>query len=120
MQALATDPIALAARVGGLRDVTFVAVIIVTGWLEVGAEQRDSYLSDCLAIIEAARRAQGCIDFHLSADPIDPDRINVFEQWENVEAVDRFRDSGPSGDQQDSIIAAHVQQHEIASTTSLT
>ena len=67
----------------------------------------------------AARAAEGCIDFHLSADPLDDERINVFEQWDSVDAVEKFRGSGPSDDQQAMITGAHVEQHEIATTIPL-
>jgi hypothetical protein len=51
---------------------------------------------------------------------LDNERINVFEQWEAVEAVEQFRGSGPSDDRQTAIIGAQVSQHEIASWKSLT
>ena len=44
----------------------------------------------------------------------------MFEQWEGAEAVEAFRGSGPSDEQQSMIIGAQVEQHEIASTISLT
>ena len=84
------------------------------------AGSRAKYLESSREVILAARAAEGCIDFHLSADPLDDERINVFEQWEAVDAVEKFRGAGPSDDQQAMIIGAHVEQHEIASTISLT
>lgn len=95
-------------------------MIIVAGWLRVRPEDRESYLAESHEVIVAAREAPGVIDFHLSPDPIEPDRINVFEQWESVEAVESFRGSGPSDEQGEMMLGAHVEQHEIASTTSLT
>jgi quinol monooxygenase YgiN len=95
-------------------------MIIVSGWLRVAAANRTTYLQTCRDVILAARAADGCVDFHLSADPLDDERINVFEQWESVDAVERFRGSGPSDDQQAMIIGAQVDQHEIANTISLT
>ena len=70
-------------------------------------------------MIEAARKSQGCVDFHLSADPIEADRINIYEQWESVAAVEAFRGSGPSSDQAAAIRDARVFQHEVAGTTKL-
>jgi quinol monooxygenase YgiN len=70
-------------------------------------------------VIEAARSTDGCIDFHLAADPIEPDRINVYEHWETVEAVEAFRGSGPSSDQTAAIHDARMFQYEIASSTKL-
>lgn len=95
-------------------------MIIVSGWLRVREENREAYLEGCREVVAAARSAPGCVDFHLSADLLDPARINVFEQWESVGAVDDFRGSGPSDEQEDAIAGAHVEQHEIQSTITLT
>jgi len=95
-------------------------MIIVSGWLRVDAAQRDVYLASCLPVIETARRTEGCRDFHLAADPLEPERINVFERWDTAEAVESFRGSGPEAGQQEMVIDSHVEQHEIASTVSLT
>jgi quinol monooxygenase YgiN len=94
-------------------------VIIVAGQLRVDPEERDRYLTDCADLIRQARGTEGCLDFYLSPDPIEPDRINVFEQWESVAAVEAFRGSGPSGPQQEAIRSAAVSQHETASSVRL-
>jgi len=95
-------------------------MVIVSGWIRVRPDERATYLDSCRAVIEAARAAPGAIDFHLSADPIENDRINIFEQWESTDAVEAFRGSGVSDEQAAAILGAHVEQHEIGSTTSLT
>ena len=94
-------------------------MIIVAGSITVDAADRAAYLEGCRDVIEQARSAPGCVDFHLSADPLEPDRINVYEQWESVEAVEAFRGSGPSAEQAATIKSAAVFQHEVASTTQL-
>lgn len=95
-------------------------MIIVSGWLRVAADGRQQYLDGCRAVIESARAADGCLAFHIAGDLLDPERVNVFEKWDSAEAVERFRGSGMSDDQQAAIIEAHVEQHEVESTTSLT
>ncbi len=95
-------------------------MIIVCGWLRTDADQRGAYLTACRPVIEAARVASGCLDFHLSPDALDAERINVFEQWDNAESVEQFRQAGPDTDMAEAIVAANDQQHEIASTISLT
>lgn len=95
-------------------------MIIVSGWLRVREESRGAYLEGCREVVAAARAAPGCIDFHLSADLLDPARINIFEQWESAGAVDDFRGSGPSEEQGAAIEGAHVEQHEIQNTITLT
>ncbi len=94
-------------------------MIIVAGMLFVDEADRDAYVLGCREVIVTARKSAGCIDFHLAADPIEPGRINVYEQWESVEAVESFRGSGPSSDQAAAIRDARVFQHEIASSTQL-
>jgi quinol monooxygenase YgiN len=94
-------------------------VIIVAGFLIVDPGARAAYLDGCDEVVRLARSSPGCVDFHLSADPLDPERINVFEQWESPAAVEAFRGSGPSSEQQAMIRDAQVFQHEVASTLRL-
>ena len=94
-------------------------MMIVSGALFVDASVRDEYIAGCRDVVAIARSAEGCIDFHLSADAIDPTRINVFEQWETVADVERFRGAGAPDHQTGLIRAARVFQHEIASTIRL-
>jgi quinol monooxygenase YgiN len=95
-------------------------MIIVSGWLQVQPKQRQAYLDSCRPSIEAARRAPGCMAFYLAGDPLELDRINVFEQWQTTSDVEEFRHDGPDTELQIAIVAASVDQHEIASTTPLT
>ncbi len=95
-------------------------MIIVSGFLRVVPDQRAAYLDASLEVIRLARSAPGCLDFCLSADPIEEDRINIVEQWESLESVEAFRGSGPTDDQQATITEANVMQHEVASSISLT
>lgn len=95
-------------------------MIIVSGWLRIGPEDRDAYLVASRRVVETARATPGCIDFCLSADLIDEARINVFEHWESVEAVEAFRGSGPSDDQAAAIVGADVRQHRVTESIHLT
>jgi quinol monooxygenase YgiN len=94
-------------------------MIIVSGHLVVDATARADYLEGCRAVIRQAREARGCLAFSLSPDPLLPERINVYEQWTSLEAVEAFRGSGPSDDQQSVIRGAEVFQHEVASSQRL-
>ena len=94
-------------------------MIIVSGAIYVDEADRDAYVHDCRGVVVAARESEGCLDFHIAPDPIEPDRINVYEQWTSVEAVEAFRGSGPSSEQTAAVRDARVFQHEIASSTGL-
>ena len=94
-------------------------MIIVAGPIHLEPAERDGYLDGCREVIDAARATDGCLDFHLAADPVDPGRINVFERWGTVEAVEAFRGSGPSDEQTATILGAAVVRYEIATATPL-
>ncbi len=70
--------------------------------------------------MEEARRTPGCLDFAISADLLDPSRVDIFERWESQAAVDAFRGSGPSDEQQGSIVSASVSDYEVGGQRRLT
>jgi quinol monooxygenase YgiN len=94
-------------------------MVIVAGQIFVDPDERERYLAGCVDVVEQARRAPGCADFAISADLIDPSRINVFERWETQAAVEAFRGSGPSDEQSTAILAASVSEYDVADIRSL-
>ncbi|GAA0358909.1 antibiotic biosynthesis monooxygenase [Actinoallomurus spadix] len=95
-------------------------MVIVAGQIFVNPAQRERYLADCVSVVEQARRAEGCLDFSITADLLEPGRINVFERWETQEAVQTFRRSGPSEEQDAMILAPSVSEYDVADVRSLT
>lgn len=89
-------------------------MVIVAGHVIVGRQDRDDYLAGCARVVEQARRAPGCLDFTISADSLDPTRINVFERWDSQDAVEAFRGSGPSDEQADVIVSASVSEYDVS------
>jgi quinol monooxygenase YgiN len=87
--------------------------VIVAGHLIVDPASRAEYLDDCGDVVRQARRATGCLDFAISADLLEPGRINVFERWESQAAVEAFRGTGPSDDQNAAILSASVQEYDV-------
>jgi quinol monooxygenase YgiN len=88
--------------------------VIVAGHLVVEVRERDRYLEGCEEVVQQARRTRGCLDFAITADLLDPTRINIFERWESHAALDAFRGSGPTEEQQGSIIAASVSDYDVS------
>ena len=95
-------------------------MVIVAGHLIVDPEQRAAYLVDCVRVVEQARRAPGCLDFAITADLLDPGRIDIFERWASQAAVEAFRGSGPSDEQGAAILTASVAEYDVADVRSLT
>lgn len=89
-------------------------MLIVSGKLHIVAGARDEYLAGCREVVAQARQAAGCLDFALSADLLDPGRINVYERWESDASLEAFRGSGPDTAQLDQIRDAEVQRYRIS------
>ena len=95
-------------------------MVIVAGHLIVGRDVRDDYLAGCAEVVGQARTTPGCLDFAISADLLDPARINVFERWASRDVVEAFRGSGPSDGQTDMIASASVSEYEVSGERGLT
>jgi quinol monooxygenase YgiN len=94
-------------------------MVIVAGYLMVEPTERQSYLAGCVDVVRQARGALGCLDFAITADLVDPSRINIFERWESQAAVEAFRGGGPSDDQVATIQSACVVEYDVAGSRSL-
>jgi quinol monooxygenase YgiN len=95
-------------------------MVIVAGHLVVDPGARERYLAGCVEVVELARRTPGCLDFALTADLVDPARVNIFERWESQAAVDAFRGSGPGDQQSATIHSVAVSEYDVADVRNLT
>jgi len=91
-------------------------MIIVSGRIYVRPGARPEFLSSSLDAVAQARQSRGCRDFVVAADPIEPDRVNVYEEWESEQALLTFRGGGPGEDLTSSIVRADVSRHVVTSS----
>ncbi|GLY21817.1 antibiotic biosynthesis monooxygenase family protein [Micromonospora sp. NBRC 101691] len=89
-------------------------MLIIAGTLHVDPAARDDYLAGCRSVVDAARAADGCLDFALTADLLDPSRINVYERWVSDEQLLAFRGSGSSDEQTVAVRDASVHKYRIS------
>jgi quinol monooxygenase YgiN len=66
-----------------------------------------------VGVLEKARGAAGCLDFAITADLIDPGRVNIFERWESQAAVKAFRRRAPRNKQGAAMLSASVAEYDI-------
>jgi quinol monooxygenase YgiN len=95
----------------GLKTMVTMGMVIVAGHLIVDPEERDAYLEGCREVVELARRTDGCLDFAITADLLDPARVNVYERWDSQDAVEAFRGDGVQGELAAAIRAAQVSEY---------
>jgi quinol monooxygenase YgiN len=91
-------------------------VIIVAGELRLDPDLRDAFLDAVADVTPLARGTAGCLDFVQAADPVEPDRINVFERWESDEALLAFRTQGGPPPSAPPLRSADVLKYRISGT----
>ena len=88
-------------------------MVIVAGHVTVDPEQRESYLAGSMSVVEKARQAAGCLDFAMTADLLDPGRVNLFERWESQAAVETFRGGGGRRKKGAAMLSVSVAEYDI-------
>lgn len=73
-------------------------MLIVAGHLILDPADRDAHVRASAGSVRLARQAPGCLDFAVSADLLDPARVNVLERWEDSADLDAFRNSDDDAD----------------------
>ncbi|MEO6703012.1 MAG: antibiotic biosynthesis monooxygenase family protein [Jatrophihabitantaceae bacterium] len=90
-------------------------MIIIAGTLRVAPVERDQYLAVVGEATRLARQAPGCLDFAQSPDPLESDRINIYERWESDEQLAAFRSLPGDGRSAPAILDADVRRFRISS-----
>ena len=66
-------------------------MIIIAGYSLTQARHRDAGVEAFADMVQRARQQDGCLDFSISADSVDPERINLFERWRDEQSLDAWR-----------------------------
>lgn len=88
-------------------------MFIVAGYLRLRPGSRDEFIRMSEPAIGQARRDPECLDFSVSPDPLDADRVNIFELWSSQEELHRFRDEGPGEAMAELIVSATVKEWSV-------
>lgn len=91
-------------------------MLIVSGRIHLRPGSREEFVKASLEAVALARVARGCRDFVVAADPLEADRVNVYEEWESEEALLAFRGAGPDSGMTSLIVRAQVARHVVASS----
>lgn len=92
-------------------------MLIVAGRLLLNPADRDAHVAASAGAVRLAREAHGCLDFAVSADPVDPARVNVLERWAREADLRVFREAGTDDDASvdvDKIVAFEIEEYLVA------
>jgi quinol monooxygenase YgiN len=87
-------------------------VIIVAGHIRIAAANRNLFLAQSQEAIHLARATAGCHDFVVAADPVDPERVNVYERWAQAAVLYAFRRNGPGDELNALVLSWHVNEYD--------
>lgn len=87
--------------------------IIVVGKLILKLDSRVEFIEKSIPAILMARQSSDCEDFSVSADPIDENRVNIFEKWTSKKALEAFRNTGPDSDVLSLVDVFNVDEYEV-------
>lgn len=87
--------------------------IIVSGRIFIKPGRRDTFIERSLHAVIAARQASGCLDFAVSPDPIEKNRVNIFEKWRSRGELLAFRGSGPEDGIASLIEVLQIDEDEV-------
>jgi quinol monooxygenase YgiN len=87
---------------------------IIAGHVTVDADARDAYVEAHRDLIARARRAPGCLDAAITADPVDPGRVYNYERWESWDAIEAWRAQANAPDTGVEFRDAEVTAFEVA------
>ena len=88
-------------------------MLIIAGYLEVDPKRRDEFVAAHQDLLRRGRAAPGCLDLAISADPLNPSRVNNFERWESREHLDAWRKVAAAPDTGISIMNGSMMEYRV-------
>lgn len=92
-------------------------MLILAGEFEVDPTRRDEFLAGREDMMRISRSEPGNHHYIWSADPVDPNKVFLFECWETKEALHAHMvalQSRPPAPGSDIIVSGEVLQYDIA------
>jgi len=63
-------------------------MLIVAGHFEVDPADQAAFVAGRAEAMKATRAEPGCLEYAMTADPVDPTRVLLFERWADQAAFD--------------------------------
>jgi quinol monooxygenase YgiN len=62
-----------------------MAIVIVQGVFLIDPNERDRFVETGVDAMRSSRQEEGCLEYVLAADPVDPERAILSERWESMD-----------------------------------
>lgn len=99
-------------------------MIVVTGYLTIAPEHRATAEAAIAKLVPLTEAEEGCVTYRYAADLLEPNRINITEQWESEDAMTTHMGAPHFAEFMEAIgpcIGGDVAvvRHDVASSTKL-
>lgn len=64
-------------------------MLVIGGEFRVRPGTRDEFLTAVAPLVAATLQEAGCAVYAFTPDPVDPDLIRLYEEWDGPESLDR-------------------------------
>jgi len=104
-----------------------MTTVIVQGVFSFDPDDRASFLEASVEGMRSSRQEEGCLEYVIAADPIDPGRVVLSERWESTEDLQRHLqgqaaqrdDQAPQAGARPTPLALEITVYEVASSRPL-
>jgi quinol monooxygenase YgiN len=62
-----------------------MTTVIVQGVFSVDPNERDRFVETSAEGMRSSRQEEGCLEYVIAADPLDPERVILSERWESMD-----------------------------------
>jgi quinol monooxygenase YgiN len=100
-----------------------MAMVIVQGVFTIDPGERDRFVDASVHAMRSSRQEEGCLEYVIAADPVDPGRAVLTERWESMDHLEKHlarpRSEAPGGDTRPTPRGAEITVFEVASSRPL-
>lgn len=91
-------------------------MLIIAGHITMRHERRQAFVDAFAELVVRARAFPGCLDLAITADPVDPTRVNNFELWRSEADLAAWRKVSNPPKTGIPIESDHVMKYFISSS----
>ena len=66
-----------------------MTVVIVQGVFSIDPNERNRFVETSIEAMRSSRQEEGCLEYVIAADPVDPERAVLTERWESMEHLEQ-------------------------------
>jgi quinol monooxygenase YgiN len=100
-----------------------MAIVIVQGVFTLDPNERDRFVETSVEGMRSSRQEEGCLEYVMAADPLDPERAVLSERWESMDDLQRHlgqpRNAAPGDNPRPTPKSVEITLFEVATSRSL-